>query len=205
MEKNRKLYSVFKSEAEKTEIIINNVLLMLSSRIYIDENKHKQALIDYASNKKKLVTNDDNTYIITANNGDKYAIKIFYQKILSTGKQSLISEFVKEYESARKIIIASSFNNKTADFATKNGAQIFPEGYMLRDLVAQDDQPIFELLSPQEIAVIKAEYGIDTHNAPKITRQDAVYKYFNLKKDDLVRVIELSPTSGLIVTYQVVG
>ena len=117
----------------------------------------------------------------------------------------MISEFVKEYESARKIIIASSFNNKTADFATKNGAQIFPEGYMLRDLVAQDDQPIFELLSPQEIAVIKAEYGIDTHNAPKITRQDAVYKYFNLKKDDLVRVIELSPTSGLIVTYQVVG
>jgi DNA-directed RNA polymerase subunit H (RpoH/RPB5) len=205
MEKNRSLYSVFKSETEKTEIIINNVLIMLSSRIYLDGNKDKHALLDYTAARKKLVVNDDNTYTIVANNGDTYAIKIFYQKILSTGKQSLISEFIKEYESARKIIIASSFNNKTADFATKNGSQIFAEGYMLRDLVAHDDQPIFELLSPKEVATIKSEYGIDTHNAPKIIRSDGVVKYYNLKKDDFVRAIELSPTSGLIVTYQVIS
>src|SRR5687768_16351021 len=93
MEKNRKLYAVFKSEAEKTEIIIDNVLIMLSSRIYLDGNKDKHALLDYTSAKKKLVTNDDNTYTVVANNGDVYAIKIFYQKVLSTGKQSLISEF----------------------------------------------------------------------------------------------------------------
>lgn len=204
MEKDRKLYSVFKSEPEKTEIIINNVLTMLSNRIYLDSNKDKHALLDHASAKKKLVSKDDNTFTITVNNGDTYAIKIFYQKIMSTGKQSLISEFIKEYESARKIIIANSFNNKTADFASKNGAQIFAEGYMLRDLVAQDDQPIFELLSPKEMAAIKMEYGIDETTAPKITKSEAVVKYYNLKKGDFVRVIELSPTSGLIVTYQVV-
>jgi len=205
MEKDRELFAVFKTETEKNQIIINNVLIMLSNRIYLDGNKDKHPLLDYTSAKKKLIANDDNTFTIIANNGDTYAIKIFYQKIMSTGKQSLISEFIKEYESARKIIVANSFNNKTVDFATKNGSQIFTEGYMLRDLVAQDDQPIFELLSPKEMEAVKSEYNITTNTAPKITRGDPVVKYYNLKREDFVRVTELSPTSGLIVTYQVIS
>ena len=205
MEKNRQLFSVYKTEADKNTIIINNVVLMLSNRIYIDANKDKHQLLNYESTIKKIIDKGDNAYTVKADNGDIYAIKIIYQKVMSTGKQSVVSGFIEEYSDNKKIIIANDFNNKTIDFVTKNGSQIFKEGFMLRDIVSHNDQPMFELLSPNEMEEVKKEYNITPQTAPKMMRSDPIVKYYGLKKGDFVRVIEPSPTSGLIVTYEVIS
>ncbi len=205
MEKNRQLFSVYKTEAEKNTIIINNIVLMLSNRIYIDANKDKHPLLNYQNTVNNVTDRGDNVYTLVADNGNTYAIKIIYQKIMSTGKQSVISEFVKEHENSKKIIIATDYNNKTSEFVTKNNAQIFKEGFMLRDIMSQDDQPTIELLSPKEMELVRKEYNISLHTTPKVTRSDAIVKYFGLKKGDYIRVIESSSTSGLIVSYEVVA
>ena len=57
MEENKTLFNVIKTEAEKIEIIINNTILMLSNRIFIDKNGSKQQLLNYSEAKNKIVDN----------------------------------------------------------------------------------------------------------------------------------------------------
>ena len=46
MEPNKKLFLVIKSDAEKYATIIENILIMLGNRIYIDKSGNKQQLIE---------------------------------------------------------------------------------------------------------------------------------------------------------------
>ena len=159
MEPNKSLFQIYKSEEEKITIIMYHVRLMLSRRIFIDKNKEKQSLL-IMSETAKLEDVGDNVYIIKAKNGDKIAIKIVFHKITTSGKQSALSEFIKEYANYKKIIVAKDFNNKIADFALKHGIQIFRESSMLQDIISYRDQPMFELLSPTEMETVKSEYSV---------------------------------------------
>lgn len=202
MEENRSLFDVIKSENDKTNIIINNILLMLSNRIYIDKNGDKQPLINLNDNNIK--DKGEGTYVIIANNGDKYAIKIIFQKITAIGKQSVISEFFREYDSYKKIIVANDYNNKILTYVTSHHTQIFRENALLQDIISNENQPKFELLSPSEMEQVKTEYNITDYTTNKILKSDPVAKYFALKKGDIIRIIRPSPVSGQAIAYRIV-
>jgi len=204
MEPNKILFSPIKSDSEKTEIIINNILIMLGNRIYIDKSGNKQPLLSIDEAKKKIVDKGDNTFIIKANNGENYAIKIVFQKITAIGKQSIVSDFFKEYTQYKKIIVANDFNNKIADFVVKHHTQIFKESALLTDIISYRDQPRFELLTPSEMEKVKSEYNITDYTTNKLTKTDPVVKYFALKKGEIVRVIRPSLTSGEAINYRIV-
>lgn len=204
MEQDRNLFSVYKTDSEKTAIIIKNALTMLGNRIYIDKEGMKQPLLDSESASKKITDQGDGTFIIKANNGDNYAIKIIFQRIAATGKQSIISDFFKEYAKYKKIIIARDYNNKISDYVTKQHTQIFREAIMLQDLIKYRDQPKFELLSPLEIEQFKKEYNVTDYTTKKMVRNDPIAKYFALKKADIIRIIRPSPTSGEAIDYRIV-
>lgn len=204
MEPNKSLFSVIKPETEKTNIIIENLLIMLGNRIYIDKNGDKQPLLIPNEAIKKLEDKGDRTYTIRVNNGDKYAIKIVFQRISATGKQSIISEFFKEYTQYKKIIIARDFNNKIADYVLKHHTQIFKEGLLLENIIEHRDQPRFELLSPTEMENFKAEYNATDYTTKKMTRTDAIAQYYALKKGDIIRIIRPSQTSGEAIDYRIV-
>lgn len=204
MEPNRSLFMIMKHESDKTKSIVHNVLLMLSRRIYIDKKGEKMPLLDLSESKKSLEDIGDNIFVVVANTGDKYAIKLIYQKISAIGKQSPLSEFFREYAQHKKIIVATDYNNKIADYVVKNHAQIFREGTMMSDILAYRDQPTFELLSPKEVEAVKTEYGITDYTTKKILRSDPITRYFALKKGDYLRVIRASPTSGKSIDYRVV-
>jgi len=205
MGENKTLFSVIKSESEKTEIIINNVLMMLGNRVYIDKTGNKQPLIDPVVAKKKIDDRKDGTFIIKANNGDNYAIKLIFQKITATGKQSIVNEFFREYPQYKKIIIAYDFNNKIVDYVTRQHTQIFRESALLTDIISYRDQPQFELLTPSEMEKVKEEYNITEYTTEKFMRNDPVVKYFALKKGDIVRIIRPSITSGQAIAYRIVS
>lgn len=203
MEPNKILFPIIKPESTKIKVIINNILIMLSNRIYIDKNGNKQPLLDY-NDTTNLDDRGDGTYIIETNNGDKYAIKIIFQKIVATGKQSIISDFFKEYAQYKKIIVAHDFNNKIAEYVAKQNTQIFKEGALLENIIDYRDQPRFELLSPSEIKKFKMEYNATDYTTKKMVRSDPIAKYYALRKGDVVRIIRPSPTSGEGIDYRIV-
>lgn len=204
MEPNKELFQIYKSEEDKIASILYHVQLMLSRRIFIDKNKDKQPLI-VQSPTTKLEDEGDNVYIIKAKNSDKFAIKIIFHKITTSGKQSVLSEFIKEYTNYKKIIIAKDFNNKIADFALKHQIQIFRECSMLSDIISYRDQPIFELLSPDEMKLVMNEYNTTNYTLTKTPKSDTTIKYFNLRKTNVYRVIRYSPTSGYSTNYRIVA
>lgn len=204
MEPNRTLFAVLKLDSEKTETIISNVLKMLSNRIFIDKSGNKNPLIDLEKAKNSIVLGPDGTYTLVANNRDTYAIKIIFQKISAISKQSVISEFFKDYPTQKKIIIARDFNNKIAEHVSKHSTQIFRESSLLQDIISHRDQPIFELLSPKEAELFKAEYNATDYTTKKLLRSDAITKYYNLRRGDVVRIIRPSPTSGESIDYRIV-
>lgn len=204
----KSLFTIFKTEKQKNQIILNNTLLMLSNRIYIDPKDpkgEKRPVLDLDNLKQHKVTDKgDNTYTLTANTGDDYVLKIVYHKITSAGKQSIISEFIKEFTKYKKILVAHSYNNKIADIVTRQGIQIFRESSLLQDIISYRDQPKFELLSPKEMEAVKAEYNITDYTTKKVLKNDPVVKYFGLNKGDIYRIIRPSPTSGEAVDYRIV-
>lgn len=203
MEENRESFTINLSEDEKTQKIIGFTVLMLSRRIFMDDKKEKQELL-HSADTSKVTDEGDNVYTIKARNGKRYAIKIIYGKLTSSGKNSPISEFIKNYSNDKKIIIASEFTSKINDFSNKNGVQIFQEGEMLRDLLKQRDQPEHQLLSPSEMENVKKEYFITSYTTYKTPKSDPIVRYFELKKSDIYRVIRPSPTSGYTTAYRIV-
>lgn len=204
MEPNRNIFSIIKTEEEKSKIILNNILIMLSNRIYIDSEENKQPLLDLDKIKNKINNIGDNIFTLTTNNKDNYAIKIIFQKISAIGKQSVISDFVNEYTDYKKIIVAQDFKNKISDYVNKQQIQIFKEASLLQNIIDYHDQPKFELLSPKEMEQFKTEYNATDYTTKKILRSDPIVKYYALKKGDIIRIIRPSPTSGEAIDYRIV-
>ena len=204
MEENRALFNIIKSESQKTKDIVNNVLTMLSRRIYIGNNGEKQQLLNMANAKQNLQDKGDNTFAIKANNGDTYVFKIIYQNIYAVGKQSFLTEFIREYAKNKKILIVSDYNNKIQDYAIENSTQIFREYMLLGDIISHRDQPKFELLSPNEMDSVKTEYNLTDYTMKKLLRTDPVALYFALRKGDIIRIIRPSLTAGESIDYRVV-
>lgn len=204
MEPNKTLFSVIKSDAEKTKTIIENTIRMLSNRMYIDKAGEKQPLLIFDEALKNVDDRGDGTFVVKANNGENYAIKIVFQRISSTGKQSIVSDFLKDYAQYRRIIVARDFNNKVGDSMNRHHTQIFRESALLNDIISHRDQPKFELMSPKEMDQFKSEYNATDYTTKKILRNDPITKYFSLRKGDIIRIIRASPTSGEAIDYRIV-
>lgn len=204
MEPNKNVYQVMKSESDKIRTIFSNILIMLSNRIYIDNNGDKKQLLDPETAFKSHEEKGDNIFVIKANNGDIFVIKIIFQKITAIGKQSVISEFLDEYANSKKIIVAKDFTQKIDIYITRKNGQIFREYELLTDIISNELQPRFELLSPGEMEMVKNEYNVTPYTVKKIVKTDPVVRYFALKRNDIIRIIRPSPTSGQGIDYRIV-
>lgn len=200
MEPDKSFLQIFKTESEKTELIIKNTLIMLGNRIYVDKGGDKHPLLDPGKAGQNIKDKGDNVFIIEADNGEKYVLKIFFQKINAVTKQSPISSFLEEYATYKKIVVARDYNKKISESRT----QFFSENSLLENILDYCDQPRFELLSPKEMELVKKEYNITDYTTSKYTKKDATVKYFALKKGDVIRVIRPSPTSGESIAYRIV-
>lgn len=202
MEK-RSLHQIIKTEDQKTEIIRNNVVLMLSRRIFIDNHGEKNDLLKL-DNLKYPEVGADKVFTIKCLNSEEFAAKIIFGKVTTSGKQSALSEFIKDYGKYRKIIIASEYSNKIRDYCNKSGIQIFLERDMLEDVIKGRDQPKFELLTPAEMKRVEEEYNITSYTGNRTGRDDMIARYFDLKHRDICRVYRPSPVSGYTIAYRYV-
>lgn len=200
---NKKLLQIYKTDAERLQIIIDNILIMLSNRIYIKDNE-KMNLINLDEGRKNIVDVGNGIYTIKANNKVTYAIKITFSKLTAISKQSSVSDFIAEYAKYKKIIVATEYINRVARAAMLSGAQIFTESCFMEDILSHHLQPKFEVMSPSECELIKKEYNIESYTASEIKKDDPIIKYFDLSKGDIIRIIACSPTSGERISYRMV-
>ena len=210
LEQEKKLQAVIKSESDKTTEIIKNVLIMLSNRIFLEKTGAKKKLLEIDLSKdltkqNGFVDDGNNTFIVNALSGEKYALKIIYQELSAPGKQAYFTDFFKDYPSHKKILVVSKYNNKVYEYATKNYSQIFLECVFLQDIISHRDQPKFELLTPAEMEMVKTEYNMDVFKTKKILKSDPVSRYFALKKGDIIRIIRPSVVSGESIDYRIVA
>ncbi|AAV50508.1 DNA-directed RNA polymerase subunit 5 [Acanthamoeba castellanii mimivirus] len=204
MEPNKSILQIMKSNSDKVKIILGNIITMLGNRIYIDNNGDSKPLLDPTNAFKNMEERGDNVFIIKADNGDLYAVKVIFQKITAISKQSVISEFLDEYETYKKIIVTKDYTGKIDTFILRNSGQIFKEHEFLADLLSNEFQPRFQLLSPSEMESVKTEYNANPYTLKKIVRSDPIVRYFALKKNDIIRIIRPSATSGQGIDYRVV-
>lgn len=205
MEPNRSLFIVYKTIESKVDIITKNVVKMLSRRIYIDNNGDGMPLIDYDSTIAELNDVGDYTYLIRTNNKKDYVLRIIFRKLQKTGKDSEINDFVKEYPLQHKILVSRDFKNVVADYAEKNNTELFLEEFFLLNIIENDNQPEFQVLTPKEKSMVMEEYNTNEYTTKKLNYKiDAIVKYYNLQVGDMVRIIRNSPTSAYNVDYRIV-
>lgn len=205
---SEKGFFILKTNEEKIKIILNNVYTMLRNRIYINKEGDKMPMLDdnpdETKNYEHFEDKANGVFIIETKNGEIFSINIIFQKITATGKQSVITDFIKTYAAYKKIIIAKEYNSKILDFVTKYNTQIFKEEALLMNIIDHCDQPRFELLSPKETELVKKEYNITDYTTKKILKIDPIVKYYGLKKGDYIRIIRPSPTAGEVCDYRIV-
>jgi DNA-directed RNA polymerase subunit H (RpoH/RPB5) len=205
MSEKKELFVIYKSENEKTESILKNVLIMLSNRVYFENNDTKKQLLNYDKAYNNIERKDNNIFIVKANNNEQYVIKIGFDKITSLNT-SFIGSLIKDYPTHIKIIVTKEFNKKiTQQISVSQNIQIFEEKDMLFDLISHELQPTFEILSPIESEKVKASYNVDEKLLCQISRSDPVTKYFALKKGAMIKVIRSSPISVFNIMYRIVS
>jgi DNA-directed RNA polymerase subunit H (RpoH/RPB5) len=209
----RELLQIFKTETDKNQIILDNVLRMLSRRVYLTKEGINKPLYDLESKSYKEA--EDNTYVIKTDDGEKYALRIIYQKLGITGRQSPIMNFIEEFPLYHKILIANDYSNKYLDFEAETNAllfkeekkeiQLFKEEDFLEDILTKLEQPKFQLLTPNEMKDVKKAYNASNYTLTKVLKNDPVVRYLAIKKGDIYRIIRPSPTAMYSIAYRIVA
>ena len=175
---------------EQKEILITNVLKMLSNRIFI-KNAVKEKLINLSTTSVKNYIKDnvkdlnDDIYEIKTNH-TTYYLKLYFLKINSINKPTSIGDFLDKYKKYQKIIIAEDFGNKALkEFNKRDNLQIFKEATLMEDIVEHYLQPKFHLLTEEEMNKVREEYICNDKHFSREHIDDAITEYYNLKPGDI--------------------
>lgn len=187
---------------EKINIMLLNVIKMLSSRGYID-----LANIDTHYKKLENKQNQHSVYNISTDTGTLFMVKIVQQKISTINKVVGISDFLNNNADTKKILIVYGTNiNKKAykQIIDYPNTEIFWDFELMLNIIDHEYQPKFELLTQDELEEFNGTYITTKREIPKMERTDIIARYYNLKVDDIIRIIRPSTSSGYTVSYRIV-
>jgi DNA-directed RNA polymerase subunit H (RpoH/RPB5) len=203
-----KIFQVEKNNEDIRQTVLRNTIKMLTERNTLIETNLKK-------NIQKLISirPDNNLYIIDK---DKHkvkekkqiAIKIFNTKITSISKQSIINDFLNKHEKYHKIIIVKAINTKTSQYITLNfpETEVFLEENLMINIIDNVLVPRYQILDEDsdEFKNFTGTYQCKKRNIPKLSINDPMAKYYNLKKGNIVRIIRPSETSAYSSYYRIV-
>lgn len=189
--------SLMYTEQEKIDIILGNIVKMLRNRKY----EKADGTLDNVIDNSKPESKGDNVWIIEGKDGNTYAIKIVFQNITTNSKTSPLYDFIENHPEHFRIMVATGF--KSEAFLTGPKSQVFLEYALMQDLASYYLQPKFIKLSSSEKQQMMDEYNVQPHSITKIGSHDPMYKYFNMKKGDIYKVIRDSPASGQSIGYRI--
>lgn len=204
------LLPIEKSYHQQIIDIKKTIVKIFINRGFInEENKEKY------TNKLISDENDDMEYILQLDNNKNYNteilnkkiyIKIFDYKISSINKSSPIGEFISKYDKDYKFIVVQEINSRSEDMVEsyKTPAEIFKFNKLQSDITEHDLVPQHIVLTKEEGDKVLESYRARKRDMPLIRSNDVVAKYYNMKPDELVKIIRPSPVTGEAVAYRYV-
>ncbi len=204
------LLPIQKSKNEQIKNVKANLIIMLSNRGLI-EKKNMKSTID------KLINNNNDMemeFEINIDNPENYNTKIpnkkihvkfFDTKIMSMSKNSLIGNFIAKYFDEYKILIVENINPKIELTIHKHKTQteIFKFTSLITNIIDHYLVPKHIVLSPEEKKEVKNAYGVLDKNFPLILSNDPIAKYYNMKQNDVCKIIRKSKNSGRAISYRI--
>lgn len=201
---NKNLVSLTYNDDEIKENILNNLLLMLIERKTIDKNDHNK---HYESLLKNF--NEYNESYIKINKDLTIKIKFVPYKLTTIRKIADIENFLndqpKEGSINYKFIIVSNILNKALkQLLEYKNTEVFLDYELKINLIDHVLVPKHIVLSKEEADELIESYNIKTKDLKRMLVTDPVAKYYNLKKNDIVRIERPSINSGIAIDYRIV-
>ena len=204
-----KIFQLEKNNEDIRKTVLTNTIKMLTERNLLDKNKLDKNIQTIIEKKP-----DDNEYKVDilpnyrGSDDTKLIIKIFPFKITSTSKQSIIAEFLNNNKNIPKIIIVKDISLKAGQTITNTNpkTELFLETELMINLVDNILVPRYEILDRQtdDFKKFTEVYQCKKRNIPKLFVTDPMARYYNLKKGDIVRIIQPSETTGYTAFYRIV-
>jgi len=201
-----KIFQIEKNNDDIRKTVLTNTIKMLTERKLLKSENLEKNINDILSK-----VSDDYTYTINLDTDDAdkiFAIKILNQKITAISKQSNINSFLNKFQNNPKIIIVKAINTKALQYIFSNyiKTEIFLESSLMINLVDHVFVPKYEILdkTSDDYKQFCDKYNVKKRQIPKLLKSDPIAKYYNLKKDDIVRIVRCSELSGLSPFYRIV-
>ena len=213
MDENLKQYQGFSSvmtNETKLKNIKTTIIKMFVNRNFINkenEDKYIETLIaDH---------NDDMTYILHLDQDENYntkikeksiIIKIFNEKISSMAKGTPISDFISKYKSDYKFIVTSEITSKAEKTIIEYDTpfEIFLQKELYINIVDHNIVPKHTVLLEDEGKQVLQAYCAKKKDMPFILVNDPVAKYYNMKPNNICKIIRSSFITGETPSYRLV-
>jgi len=191
------LTNVMFTEKETNQLIIKNIIKMLSRRNMIsDVEESFNAIQDtIVSNKSIQIKLDNNTNSL---------IYLINGKVTSITQNSPLDEFLSSNTNLLKLVIVKEPSKKTFKQIMENypNSEGFFQYEFMEDIPTKDIIPKHTLINSEQKDELLQH--IQIRNLKKIFTTDRMSRYYNAKAGDIFRIERLNPTSGKGVDYRVV-
>lgn len=202
------VFQLEKNNADIVKTVLTNIVKMFTERGLLKTEKLNE-------NIEKLISiqSDDHIYTVDFDNvkdnyGKKCIIKIFNHKITGVSKQSNISEFLNRYKDTHKLIVVKAITSRLSQGIKTNypNTEVFVENKLMINLVDNVLVPRYEKLEyeTENFKQFYEQYQCKKKNMPRLFHDEPMAEYYNLKRNDIVRVIRPSETSGESAFYRLV-
>ena len=169
-----------------TEKILFNLVKMLEERKFLNKKNNKK-------NNKLLLNQDNNekTFKIKSDYSDiYYYIMFIFTKLTTIKKIDGIDTFINMSKNNNRLFIVKTINLKTyKQFINFNDSEVFYDHELLINLIDHELQPKFEILSPSESQNFLSSYNTKKSEIAKILSIDPIVRYYNLKDNQIIRII----------------
>ena len=131
-------------------------------------------------------------------NGNILVVKIIPQVIKDIGSSSLINDFMKTYTKNKKIIIFDGMSDKVHNILSKRkNTEVFDRNYLMIDLMSLVIAPLdCSLLTVKDIEHIMSP------KFAKIYENDPIVRYYNGKKNGIIKIIRTSLNNSIEIVYK---
>jgi DNA-directed RNA polymerase subunit H (RpoH/RPB5) len=192
-----------KSDEDIRKTVLINIVKMITERgilKYEDIDKNTNDLLSQQS--------DEFIYKIKPTNYPQIFIKLYSTKIASINKTSNIYDFLTKHSEHHKIVVTKDINDNNIKNikATFSKTEIFVENTLMVNLLDNEFVSPYIILS-QDTDLYKnfySDHKCKKKMMPEIRSTDKMALYYNLKKNDIVKIIRPSESTGLSFLYRIV-